>query len=151
MQLSPNFTLAEMIVSQTASRKNINNMPVDAYIRNLSKLCINVLEPIRAHFGKPVIISSGYRCDKLNKAIGGSTTSQHSYGEAADFTVQGFSNLEVCKWISKNLPFDQLIYEFGESGWIHVSYSPRMRKDVLRAVKQKKMGILKTVYLSGLV
>lgn len=149
MKLAPHFTLAELIASQTAVRKGIDNTPSDAEIEALRALAVNVLEPVRKHFKKPVIVSSGYRGPKLNRAVGGSKSSQHCFGEAADFTVQGVSNLEVCKWIAENLEFDQLIYEFGEAGWIHCSYGPRMRKQRLSAVKRRSYGRLKTVYLAG--
>ena len=86
------------------------------------------MQPIRDHFDKPIIISSGYRSPTLNRAIGGSPTSQHCYGQAADFEIPGIDNYTLAKWIEANLNYDQLILEFytgGNSGWIHVGYSPR--------------------------
>ena len=146
-QLSANFTLAEMTVSRTASRRGIDNTPPPAAIAALRLLAQHVLQPVREHFGKPVVVTSGYRAPALNRAIGGSASSQHTLGEAADFTVPGVSNLVVARWIAANLPFDQLIYEFGESGWLHVSYrAGRLREQVLRA--EKRNG--RTVYLAGL-
>lgn len=146
-QLAPNFALAEMILSRTAHRRGIDNTPPAAAVKALRELAQNVLQPVRDHFARPVIVTSGYRSPALNRAIGGSPTSQHTQGEAADFTVAGVSNLEVARWIVANLPFDQLIYEFGEAGWLHVSYSAdRTRRQVLRAVKRNG----RTVYLSGL-
>jgi uncharacterized protein YcbK (DUF882 family) len=127
MQLSPHFSLAELTISQAASRRGIKNVPNAAALASLKALCINVLEPIRAHFDRPVIISSGYRAPAVNKAVGGSTTSAHCFGQAADFTVPGVSNFELCGWIERNLNYDQLIYEFGESGWVHVGYGGKMR------------------------
>lgn len=121
MNLSPHFTLAEMSRSQAAIRKGLNNVPPPAAIDALRGLCLNVLEPLRAHFG-PVLVTSGYRSPSVNKAIGGSLSSQHCKGQAADFTVPGQSNLAVCQWIMRNLKYDQLIYEFGESGWVHCSW-----------------------------
>lgn len=147
MQLSTNFTLAEMTKSDTATRKGIDNTPTQAQLANLKLLCEKVLEPVRQHYKKPVKVTSGFRCVKLNKAIGGSGTSQHCEGMAADFTVVGVSNLEVCQWIQTNLKFDQLIYEFGESGWAHCSYDTTPRQEVISA---KKIGG-KTKYLPGLV
>ncbi len=147
MQLSTNFTLVEMIKSSTAIRKGIDNTPSAQQIANLKALCVNILEPVRQHYKKPVKVTSGFRCIKLNKAIGGSGTSQHCNGEAADFTVEGVSNLEVCQWIKDNLKFDQLIYEFGENGWVHCSYDSTLRQEVISA---KKIGG-KTKYLPGLV
>ncbi len=99
---------------------------------------------------RPVIVTSGLRSAALNHAIGGSSTSQHSLGEAADFTVSGQSNMAVCKWIASNCLFDQLIYEFGESGWIHASYGTRHRRELMSAVRERRWGRLATVYLPGL-
>lgn len=128
MQLSKNFHLSEFTRSQTASRQNILNVPNSLHIKALQLLCQKVLQPIRDHFDKPVIISSGYRSPELNRAIGGSPKSQHMKGEAADFEIHGIDNYELAKWIEKNLNYDQLILEFytgGNSGWVHVGYSPR--------------------------
>lgn len=155
MKLSPHFTLAEMTVSQTAARRGIDNTPDKTVIANLTDLCENVLEPVRNYYKKPVIVTSGYRSKKLNSAIGGSKTSDHCFGYAADFTVQGVSNLEVCDWIHKNLNYKQLIAEFipasGFGGWIHCSYDKNnMKNQELRAVKQRRYGIMRTVYLNGL-
>jgi len=127
MRLSKHFTRAEFEASQTAERKGIDNVMTQAAIQKAIDLCESVLEPLRAHFGKPVIITSGYRSDKLNRAIGGARRSQHSAGEAADIKVIGFSNWDVLKYIHDNLPYDQLICEFmvkgnPSKGWVHVSY-----------------------------
>tara|TARA_R100001377_G_scaffold19907_1_gene10457 strand:- start:11194 stop:11634 length:441 start_codon:yes stop_codon:yes gene_type:complete len=136
MQLSPHFSLREMVRSQVASRLNIDNTPYDAAKDSLSALCVNVLEPIRKHFDQAFSPSSGYRCPELNKAIGGSITSQHSLGQAADIEVPGFNNREVALWIKKNLPYDQLILECyntedPHSGWVHVSFTNVNRKEFL--------------------
>ena len=134
MQLSPHFSLSEFTKSQTAIRKGIDKTQKGAPLEALKALCVNVLEPVREHFGKPIKISSGYRCKALNDSIGGSGTSQHCAGEAADFEVPGVSNKEVAKYIRDNLTYDQLILEGYDgqdpnSGWIHVSYRPdRARK-----------------------
>ena len=147
MQLTEHFTLHEMTVSQTAARKGIRNVPGAAEIAALTLLCEKVLEPVRTHFGRPVIVSSGYRSPRLNVAIGGSQTSQHCRGEAVDFTIPGVSNLEVVRWMHKTLNYDQLIYEFGERGWIHVSFSKdRMRNMELSA---KRIGG-RVQYLAGI-
>jgi zinc D-Ala-D-Ala carboxypeptidase len=143
MKLSPHFTLAEMTVSQTASRKGIDNTPGASEIAALKLLCEKVLEPVRVHFDRPVIVTSGYRSPTLNKRIGGSATSQHCKGQAADFTVPGVSNYELCKWMERNLNYDQLIYEYGESGWVHASYREPYRNMELT----KRRG---TRYLSGI-
>ena len=87
MNLSNNFTLAELVKSQTAVRKNINNEPGTAEINNLIHLAETVLQPVREHFSKPVVISSGYRSPELCEAIGSSAKSQHAKGEAADFEI----------------------------------------------------------------
>lgn len=134
-KLSNNFYLSEFVNSQTASRMNIPNIPDENAISNLKLLCQKVLQPTRDYFGKPVIISSGFRCQKLNQLIGGSKISQHILGEAADFEIYGIPNYDVAQWIHKNLNYDQLILEFysgGNSGWIHSSYSKnRMRNQEL--------------------
>ena len=146
MQLSKNFELSEFYMSATAIRRGIDNTPPANDVEALKLLVANVLQPLRDKFG-PIVVTSGYRSKALNKAIGGATTSQHSCGEAADIKIPGVKHAEVCKWIRNNLQFDQLIYEFGEMGWIHVSYKrDRLRKEVLTA--RKANG--KTVYLKGL-
>ena len=139
MRLSDNFTLREFTRSQTAERRGISNMPTAAHLRAMQLLCVKVLEPARAHFGRPVRVTSGYRSGELNRAIGGSPTSQHCNGEAADWEVPGVDNRRVAKWVEANLTFDQLILEGHRasdpnSGWIHTSYSEtRARKQVLTA------------------
>ncbi len=146
-KLTDNFTLAEMVRSQQASRRGIPNNPGSREVVALRILCENVLQPVREHFGRPVNVSSGFRSPRLNRAIGGSGTSQHCLGEAADFTVSGVSNLEVCRWMERRLNYDQLIYEFGEPGWVHCSFSAdRMRNMELSAVR---LGG-RVEYLSGL-
>ncbi len=121
MNLSKHFTLGEFIHSDIAVRKGIDNTPTEEIINNLKALCTNVLEPIREYFKKPIRISSGYRSLALNKAIGGSKTSQHCLGCAVDFTVQDISVDEVFKNIIKmSINFDQNIQEF--SAWSHISY-----------------------------
>lgn len=128
MKLSQNFSLQELLKSQTAERKGISNKPDNPlYITNLQTLCEKVLQPVRDHYGSPVVINSGFRCNKLNKAIGSSSKSQHTRGEAADIEVPGVSNKQLAEYIKDNLPFDQLILEFyngvdPRSGWVHVSY-----------------------------
>ena len=141
MKLSANFSLAELTKSQTATRKGIDNTPSDTHIQNLIHLAEAVLQPVREHFGKPVMISSGYRSPALCEAIGSSTKSQHARGEAADFEIHGVDNKELATWISKNTTFDQLILEFYDegdpnSGWVHCSaVTGEPRKQVLRASK----------------
>ena len=152
MKLSENFSLAEMIKSNTATRMGIDNSPSDEHLENLKLLCENVLQKVRDEHG-PVRVSSGYRSPDLNAAIGGSTASQHSKGQAADFECSSISNYDLAVWIHDNLDYDQLILEFytaGEptSGWIHVSYKDGgNRKQALTAVKENG----KTVYKVGLI
>lgn len=133
VQLSKNFWLSELTRSQTASRYGINNQPDLNQIENLKNLCEKVLQPTRSHFNLPVVVSSGYRSPMLNARIGGSKTSQHCYGQAADFEIPGLPNKQVANWIRDNLSFDQLILEFYDgvnpnSGWIHCSYVNKNRK-----------------------
>ena len=153
MKLTQNFSLSELTRSQTATRKGIVNQPDDEQLANLVALCENVLQPIRDHFGTSVRISSGLRVPELNAAIGGSTTSDHCRGMAADIEVPSVDNLELARWIENSgFAFRQLILEYydgtPDSGWIHVSYNPADNKrQVLTATKQGG----KTVYLPGLV
>lgn len=128
------FTINELTKSSTAQRLHINNNPTQEVKDNLNKLIDNVLDPLRELYGKPIIINSGYRCTKLNKAIGGAKNSQHLVGQASDIrTVQNTkeSNKELFDLIKNSkLPFDQLINEY-DYNWVHVSYSPRNRRQVL--------------------
>ena len=139
MKLSNNFTLQELTKSQTATRKGINNEPGTAEIENLIHLAKTILQPVREHFGKPVMISSGYRSPALCEAIGSSAKSQHAKGEAADFEIGGVDNLELAAWIAANCDFDQLILEFYDgvdpnSGWIHCSSKKEnSRRQTLKA------------------
>lgn len=143
MQLSEHFELAEFIISSTAKRAGISNMPTDAHLENIKLLCKKVLEPIRVHFARPILLSSGYRSAALNGAVGGSSSSQHCSGEAADIDMDGtnVTNAQIFNYIKDNLEFDQLIWEFGTTtnpDWVHVSYESngRQRKQILRAVKK---------------
>jgi len=127
MQLSGHFSLNELTKSQTATRKGINNTPSPEQVDSLTTLCIQVLEPTRRHFGKPMVITSGYRSEALCEAIGSKKTSQHAKGMAADFEMFGEDNKTLAKYIKNNLIFDQLILEFynstdPNSGWVHCSY-----------------------------
>ncbi len=127
MNLSQHFTLVEMTASATARSIGDPNQPGPSEISNLRILCERVLEPVRAHFGLPVRINSGYRSPRTNRAVGSSNTSQHRVGEAADFEIQGIGNADVAIWVRDNLAFDQLILEnykrgVAGSGWVHVSY-----------------------------
>ena len=149
MQLSKNLSLAEVTRSETAKRKGISNMPTPEHIENFKKLATNIFQPIREHFDKPILISSGYRSAELNKAIGGSLSSQHCSGEAIDIDMDGtdITNKQIFDYIKDKLNFDQLIWEFGTSSnpdWVHVSFAANrsQRKQIL--VAKKVDG--KTVY-----
>ena len=153
MNLTANFTLAELTKSETALRHDMDNTPGEAEIANLTALAQNVLQPIRDHFGKGVKVNSGFRHPEVNAKVGGSKTSDHCQGQAADIEIPGVPNAELAEWIRDNLEFRQLILEFytpgvPDSGWVHVSYvAEDNKKEVLTATK--KDG--KTVYLQGLV
>jgi zinc D-Ala-D-Ala carboxypeptidase len=138
MQLSKHFTLEEMTRSMVASRKGIDNIPGAGEIKNLENLCYEVLEPVRAHFDKPITVSSGYRSEALCEAIGSKKTSQHAKGMAVDFEINGVPNIQVAYWLTNNVDFDQCILEYykpddGSAGWIHASYNEKgaNRKQVL--------------------
>jgi hypothetical protein len=125
-KLSDHFTFGELIRSETAERKNIDNSPPDHLIVKLQRLCSEILEPVRLHYGKPFRPNSGYRSTELNSEINGSSSSQHCKAEAVDIEIAGISNYELAVWIEQNLEFDQVIlecYRKGESnsGWVHVS------------------------------
>lgn len=135
--LSKNLSLLECVTSQTAERKGIDNTPDADVICNLKTIAEKVFQPLRTHFKKPIRVSSGYRSPNLNRAIGGSVTSQHVKGEALDLqATNGFTNRQIYDYVKKNLDFDQLIWEYGtdnEPAWVHVSYRAKgNRKQILR-------------------
>lgn len=122
MKLSEHFTLEEFTVSQEAVRSGLKNDPDARQTDNLRALCENVLEPLRARVKRPIVISSGFRSKSVNRRVGGSATSQHCKGEAADILVPGMDTVDVVDLIrAMKLPFDQMIDEF--SRWVHVSHS----------------------------
>jgi hypothetical protein len=151
-QLTKNFSLAEMVKSETALRHDIDNTPGEAEIANLKVLAEKVLQPVRDHYGKGVKVNSGFRHPEVNAKVGGSKTSDHCKGQAADIEIPGVPNHELAEWIKANLSYTQLILEFytrgiPDSGWVHVSYDPaNLKKQDLTAVKENG----KTVYLPGL-
>lgn len=126
------FTKSELTRSDTARIRGIDNTPTPEASATLDALMWNVLDPIRRMWGKPIIVNSGYRCPKLNAAIGGSATSQHMKGEAADITAgDPTKNKELFDMIAQSaIPFDQLIDEKNYR-WIHVSYRPNGRRNIL--------------------
>ena len=135
-QLSPNFKLSEMLVSETATRNNFTEQfnPSPQIIANLQSLCINILEPLRAKIGRPVMVTSAYRCARLNGLVPGSAShSQHQLGLAADTHVEGLSIEEWYQFIkAAGVPFGQLIQE--HNLWAHVSIDAgEQRGQCLRA------------------
>lgn len=123
------FTIKELTRSTTAQLRGIDNTPSQQVINNLTALVDNILDPLREAWGKPIHVNSGYRCQALNKAVGGVPASQHLKGEAADITAGSKqANRQLYSLLrSLELPVDQAINEHDFS-WIHVSYSPRHRR-----------------------
>ena len=145
MKLTAHFALSEFTRSESAKREGLDNTPTPEHLENLKTLCEKVLEPIRLKYGS-INISSGYRGKMLNHFIGGSVSSDHCVGRAADIDMDdsgtGVTNKEIFEYIKDNLEIDQLINEFNYS-WIHVGYRKGAnRKQILDAVKENG----KTVY-----
>lgn len=140
------FSIEELCRSDTAQMKGIDNSPDNSQRNNITALIENVLDPLREMFGKPIYVNSGFRCEKLNKAVGGVITSQHLKGMAADITCNSRTgNRELAKLIAENLDYDQLIDEQKYS-WVHVSFNPisRNRREILRIVGRSKTNINKS-------
>ncbi|MDF1674016.1 MAG: D-Ala-D-Ala carboxypeptidase family metallohydrolase [Vicingaceae bacterium] len=141
-KISKHISYKEATHSNTATRRGIKNLPSDKHIVAMKSLAKNVFEPVRVHFDKPIRVNSFFRSVALNKAIGGSSTSQHCKGEAIDLdATKGFTNKQIYNYIKDNLEFDQLIWEFGtdkEPDWVHVSYRAdgKNRKQQLRASRK---------------
>jgi zinc D-Ala-D-Ala carboxypeptidase len=144
MKLSKYVSLAEVTRSDTAKRKGIDNSPTAEHLENLKVISEEVFDKVREYFGVPIFISSGYRSAALNKAIGGSATSDHNLGKALDLDQDGHgngvTNADVFNYIKSNLDFDQLIWEFGTDknpDWVHVGYRKGAnRKQILKAVRE---------------
>ena len=153
MNLTTNFSLHELTKSEVALRLNIDNTPGEAEIDALRLLAEKVLQPVRDHYGVGVKVNSGYRSPQTNQAAGGSKTSDHCLGRAADIEILGIPNAELAHWIMYNLEYTQLILEFytpgiPDSGWVHVSYDPNnLKKQELTAMKVEG----KTQYVPGLL
>jgi len=152
IQLSPDFHLDEFTRSETATRHGI---PVDIPLgtdlhRNVRCLCVDLLQPMRSALGRAVLILSGYRPTDLNNLVGGAIGSRHILALAADVSVVGLSPLEVCRWYEQSdLPFDQVIHEFGR--WTHIGAAPEKeepRRQLLTAHRDPRSGA--TVYVRGL-
>lgn len=144
MKLSKNFSLAEFTESNTAIRNGIDNNPTAEHIHNLVDLCENVLQPLRDRIGSSIRVTSGYRSEALNKAIGGSKTSDHSHGRAADIklVINGVNiSDELYHGIkAMGVPFKQLIWEFGDDDtpqWVHIAFDKDNNKmQCLKAYKE---------------
>lgn len=131
MRLTEHFTIEELTASDYAARHGIDNTPDEDAIQNLLQLA-QTLELIRETLGQPVTVNSGFRCFRLNQAIGGDPNSSHMRGLAADIVCRPFGPaLSVCKAIAtiRGLRFDQIIHEFGS--WCHIGIGPRMRGELL--------------------
>lgn len=144
-QLSENFALAEFTASDIAARKGIDNAAPDWALPRLRKVALQ-MERVRALLGgKPIVISSGYRCPLLNTVVGGSPSSAHCDGWALDFTCPGFGTpLQICKAIEKDEAtfsnVDQLIHEFGR--WVHISFDPRNRAQAFTIFRKPRVGVV---------
>lgn len=132
MMLSPHFSLQEFTTSQEAQRRGIDNTPTPDVLERLKHTALG-LEAIRIRLGRPIHITSGFRCLALNRALRSRDTSQHVLGEAADFICPGFGSPQtVCDaLIDSGIAFDQLILEYPPSGWVHVSFSGQGRREAL--------------------
>jgi len=146
MKLSKNLTLGEATKSATAIKNGISNKPSGEHLSNLIQIATKIFQPVRDHFQKPIIVSSGYRSQALNDLIGGASGSQHSKGQALDLDGSVDNSL-IFEFIKNNLEFDQLIWEFGDDenpDWVHVSYkTENNRGEVLQAVRQNGRVIYK--------
>ena len=153
VQLSQNFSLAEMVKSETALRHGLENTPGEAEIENLRLLCEHVLQPLRDAYQRGIKVNSGFRAPDVNAAVGGSRTSDHCKGQAADIEIPGVANYDLASYISQYFYFTQLILEFytpgiPDSGWVHVSYDPNnLKRQVMTAMRENG----KTVYKQGLI
>ena len=139
MNITKNFKLEEFAKSETAQKRGIDNSIPAELIPNIKALCDNVLQPLRDAVGVPVKISSGYRCPALNKAVGGSATSQHMKGEAADIIIPSKKvGLQWFEWMRTHLTYNQLIWETNSKGgsWIHVGYK-RTGKNKMQVLNMK--------------
>lgn len=146
--LTTNFSLHEMIKSETASRRDMDNTPHnDDVVQNLTTLCEQVLQPLRDVYGVGIKVNSGYRSPDVNAAVGGSRTSDHCKGQAADIEIPGVANRDLALYIRDNFEFTQLILEgyiegIPDSGWVHVSYDVNnLKQQVLTAVFVKGRAI----------
>ena len=151
-KLSEHISYKEGVYSITALRLGLKNDPSKEHLKNMKLISEKVFEPLRDYVGSPIKINSFYRGPELNKAIGGSSKSQHCKGQAIDLddTLNGFSNSTMFNWIQDNLDFDQMIWEFGNEfnpDWVHVSYvSPEKNRN--RCLKAYRTSLSKTKYMT---
>ena len=153
MKLTQNFSLEELTRSDTAERKGIDNSPTAEHIHNLAELCENVLQPLRDKVKHSIRVTSGYRSEKLNNAIGGSKTSEHSFGKAADIKliIDGENKSEILYLaiLEMGIPFRQMIWEFGDEetpSWVHISFNKDdNKKQTLKAYKNNGNTIYSTI------
>lgn len=156
MKITENFSLAELTRSDTAKRRGLDNMPKGQDLANL-KYTAAQLEKIRAYVGAPITVSSGFRSTAVNAAVGGSPTSAHRFGLAADIDAVGFTSPQLADKIIEMrnqglIAFDQLILEFperGEGAWVHIGFKQNGKNQRNRVLTATKRGG-KTVYLPGL-
>ena len=155
MNLSKNFTLAEMTASQTATRHGIDNSPSAAHLANLRRLVTELLQPLRDALGHVISVSSGYRSPTLNTRVGGSATSAHSIGMAADINARSYGDARqlaifIRDWLVKNkIPFDQLILEFGT--WVHIGLMSRTGQQRRQVLTARRDVYGKTEFVTGIV
>ena len=142
-KISEHISYKEAVRSDTADRLNIINLPNESELDNMSTISEKIFEPLRSHVGGPIRINSFFRSVELNKAIGGSSTSQHCKGQAFDLddSYGCMTNAEMYKFVKDNLDFDQMIWEFGDNenpNWIHISYvsQKKNRNRCLKAWKE---------------
>lgn len=145
MKLTSHFTLDEMLVSQTAARRGITNIPTPDVVEELRRLCELILQPLRDSLDRPVLVSSGYRSPELNRAVGGAKNSCHMFGRAADISVPGMTVYGVChRIVSLHLPFRQCIDEF--NAWVHVSIEPTGQPPRQQMLTARRAANGRTVY-----
>ena len=150
--ISKHISNKEGVYSRTALRLNIDNTPTQDHKQNMRLLAENIFEPLRKYVGKPICINSMFRSPELNKAVGGSMTSQHCKGQAMDIDDKygHATNAEMFEFIKNNLDFDQMIWEFGDNNnpdWVHVSYvsEEKNRNKMLKAYKNKGRTAYKVI------
>lgn len=150
MKLSEHFTLEELIASDTAKAKGIDNTPTEAVIANLSVLVVNVLEPLRVAMNRPIVVTSAYRSPKLNTAVGGSSTSHHLTGCAADIrfnrSEKEYTDADIFDYLYRHLPYTELIAEGIPSGWVHVAYDPSRSDKAVKYMVSSAGTVHKSTY-----